>query len=274
MPFPMPTDSASQTSHPAVLRSLVGLAERDPQPMLAPFQSLVSAYQYLPLYALVDRYLPTGGAVLDWGCGSGHFSFFLVRSGFATTAFSLEADDYGLRDRHAGDAHFHFDQAPQGDPTRLPYRDRQFDGVVSVGVLEHVREYGGDERLSLQEIHRILKPGGHFICYHFPNQGSWIEWLAARLPGKYHHPYRYTASDIRALCQEAGLHLRATRRYGFLPRNQWARLPRPLKNAAAIAQLWHQVDGGLSRCFAGLCQNHWFVAQKPTDSAEIDQMVF
>jgi len=48
-----------------------------------------------------------------------------------------------------------------------PYLDK-FDAVVSVGVLEHVKETGGSEIGSLREIFRILKLNGYLSVTTFP----------------------------------------------------------------------------------------------------------
>ncbi|MBI4355781.1 MAG: class I SAM-dependent methyltransferase [Candidatus Omnitrophica bacterium] len=47
----------------------------------------------------------------------------------------------------------------RGDVVRLPFQPGQFDGVIAKAVLEHVE----DARSAVQELHRVLKPGGH--CY-------------------------------------------------------------------------------------------------------------
>lgn len=43
-----------------------------------------------------------------------------------------------------------------GDVTAVPAASAQFDVVLCIHVLEHVR----DDRKAIQEIHRVLKPGG------------------------------------------------------------------------------------------------------------------
>ena len=237
------------------------LMEIAKQPMgagLYQFRSLISALQYKKLHNLVSKYVSRGQKVLDWGAARGHFSFYLAKEGYQTTAFSFEQCSYsGLLPPSLQWVH--------GDSTenvKIPFLDSTFDAVVSVGVLEHVREFGGDEILSLKEIHRILNPGGFFICYHFPNRWSWIEGLARCIPGKHYHPHRYTTRQIRDMVTLAGLSLVEVNLYAFLPRNIWNKAPKFLSNSKVVAAIWDFFDRVFERILAPICQNYFFVAQK------------
>ncbi|OLP16486.1 hypothetical protein BST81_21140 [Leptolyngbya sp. 'hensonii'] len=246
-----------------VMQDLIQFQSESAAYELLQFRSLVGACQFLRLYQLWDRYVAKGASVLDWGCGNGHFSYFLMRSGYQVSGFALS--DFPLRlqlQQLSSQFPYTFKQGDPGEPTRLPYAEGEFDAVVSVGVLEHVRETGGTELGSLQEIHRILALDGYFICYHLPNQWGVIDSLAALIPNKYHHPYRYTRRSIEALCQQAGLTIVAMHRYGALPRNLWGALPKPLRNAPWVARIWNGSDEILQYPFSLICQNYFFVAQK------------
>lgn len=243
-----------------ILGELVDRAEREPERGLLQFRSWASARQYRDLYRLVRAHVPAGGTVLDWGAGNGHCSYFLVRAGYHATGFSF----HGLeRQGYLADGGYRFVQGSADDPVTLPFPDASFDAVASIGVLEHVRETGGDEARSLKEIRRVLVPGGVFICYHFPNRWSWIDLMAKRVPGKHHHPYRYTRRSIDALLADAGLDLLSVRRYGALPRNLWHRAPRAIRRSRAMANAWDAVDGTLRPALSMICQNYSFVARKP-----------
>ena len=65
---------------------------------------------------------------------------------------------------------------------KLPYADGSFPAVLSCGVLEHV----ADPDASLDEIRRILEPGGTFYVYKLPNRISYLEAIARRA-GLYYH---------------------------------------------------------------------------------------
>ncbi|HEX7078077.1 MAG TPA: class I SAM-dependent methyltransferase [Candidatus Eisenbacteria bacterium] len=248
-----------------ILGELVDMARRYPERGLLQFGGMVGAHQYRRLYRLLRSLVPEGATILDWGTGNGHFSYFVQRSGRKAAGFSLL--DGAFR-AWLPDPEYSFRQGDEADPVGLPYPDGAFDAVASVGVLEHVRETGGSEEGSLREIARVLKPGGVFVCYHFPNRWSVIDALARRVPGRHHHVYRYTRSDIVALALRSGLSLERVERYGILPRNFSARLPGALARSKGVAAAWDFVDGALAAPLSMFCQNYLFVARKDPKSNE------
>lgn len=247
------------TDDDALLLELIDRSERTgaywPQ-----FRSLAGARQYRRLHRLVTRFVPPGGHVLDWGTGNGHFAFFLARGGFRVTGFSVEPKSQAA---WLDDPYDRYVAGDPLEPVRLPFADATFDAVGSVGVLEHVRETGGREDLSLAEIARVMKPGGVFVCVHFPNRGSWIDFMARRAPGRHHHDWRYGRSDIRRLALGAGLELLAIERYGLLPRNGLANLPPALLRSPSVANAWDGLDRALGAALGPICQNWAFVARRP-----------
>jgi SAM-dependent methyltransferase len=250
-PF-VPNDSA-------ILAELASLA-RGGAPEMLQFGSLAAAHQYRALYAHWRRHVPANAQVLDWGAGNGHFSYFLARAGYRATAFSFMPF---LFESWLPPGPFEFVAGSEREPVRLPFADASFDAVASIGVLEHVRETGGNEPGSLAEIARVLRPGGVLVCWHFPNQWSWIDLFARQLPGKHRHLYRYTRGRVRELVAGAGLELIETSRYGVLPRNTLHRWLGPARDARWTAELWDALDAVLSVPFNAIAQNHWFVARRP-----------
>jgi SAM-dependent methyltransferase len=232
------------------------------------FQNLLTGSLYLPLYQLARRHAKPGMSVLDWGSGNGHFSYFLLRAGLNVTAFNLSSHrnplENLLKTRFAGRYRMCYGDA--NDPVTLPFADQSFDMVVSIGVLEHVRETGGNEVASLQELNRVLRPGGRFLCGMLPKRYSWIEFLVRNFSrGKYQHVYRYTARDIHGMLERSGFELIELGTHGFLPRTI---LNRPalagVTNRVRVATLFNSADRLLVQSLPPVAQNFMLCASKPS----------
>jgi SAM-dependent methyltransferase len=182
--------------------------------------NLRSAPQMLEYGAIVDRIAADApGAILDWGCGLGQVSDMLLRAGLDVTSFDYRPD--------APDAVVALERYPNvraylsSDPRALPYADDAFDAVLSCGVLEHVRDPGA----SLDELARVLRPGGVLYVYKLPNSASYLEWVARRLGprlGMYYHGAEpddrlYTPASARDLLERHGYEVGELRLANMLP---------------------------------------------------------
>lgn len=124
----------------------------------------VSAWEYDPKIREIIAQ-KGGGLFLD--CGAG------LRREFLPNVVNLEIVDYSSTD-------------VLGIGEHLPFATDAFDGVISVGVLEHVK----DPFLCAREITRVLKPGGVLFC-----AVPFIQPLHA-YP---HHYYNMTAQGLANL---------------------------------------------------------------------------
>lgn len=254
------------SSRRRVSETFAALRRDDSSGVIEQFRSLAAAHQYRRLYELTERHVAPGARVLDWGCGRGHFSYFLVKNGFRVTAYSFEHPPEIFAALTAAERErLTFVRGGLDETRRLPFSAGQFEAAFSVGVLEHVREIGGDERSSMAELRRVLAADGVLICCHLPNRYSYIEAISRRLASRRargdFHPYRFTDRDIRDLCREAGFTLLEMGRYGFLPRNSLNRLPATLRDAPVVAAVLDHGDALLERLFSPIVQNYYFVAR-------------
>ncbi len=114
-----------------------------------------------------------GGRILENGCGVGMYLERLQTLG--GRAFGLEFDfDRAAQARRRATA------VVNAAGENLPYPAGTFDLVLSHEVLEHVQ----DDRRSLEEIVRVLKPGGRLILF-VPNRGYPFETHGIYWRGKY-----------------------------------------------------------------------------------------
>ncbi len=223
------------------------------------FENIATQGQYRHAYAIAARYIAKGQRVLDWGCGNGHFSFFLQSLGARVTGYSFEAMPRCM----VGAPEFTFIPGNEREPRRLPFGDAAFEAAVGVGVLEHVWETGGDERASLTELARVLEPGGTLLTFHLPNRSGWIEKVGHRIAPKRHfHRRKFDAAEIRALWAESGFEITSIGRYNALPRAGLHRLPAILRHSRTFAAFYDAIDSIITTIAPMVCTNFFVVAKK------------
>jgi len=118
----------------------------------------------------------TTGRLLDAGCGTGNETVELLRQAPGLSIYGIDVSRDALTiavDRPETVKATFYCSALE----RLPFPDAAFDYIASHEVVEHVE----DPAVVLQELHRVLKPGGVCVIA-TPNGASlWIEHLRQRL---------------------------------------------------------------------------------------------
>src|ERR1051326_4731206 len=132
---------------------------------------------------------------LDVGCGTGANLQMLAKFGVAEGVdVSMEALEFC---RARGLA-----KVKQGAAEALPYEDASFDVVTGLDVVEHL----DDDLTGLQEMRRVLRPGGRVLLF-VPD----FMFLWGVQDDISHHRRRYTLSALKGRLHEAGLRVeRAT----------------------------------------------------------------
>jgi len=170
--------------------------------------------EYRAIVARIEHDRPR--RILDWGCGWDQVTSLLLERGLDATAFDYEAGleregVYPLPRYPAIQAY------PSSEPVELPFESDSFDAVLSLGVLEHVAH----PHDSLEELKRVLIPGGTLYVYKLPNRHSYLEQLAKLLGLYYHgaepHDAVYTKRSALELMRAHGFEIREFRRANMLP---------------------------------------------------------
>jgi ubiquinone/menaquinone biosynthesis C-methylase UbiE len=154
--------------------------------------------------------------VLDWGAGYGQMTRRLHAAGIDVTAFDYREDlDGPSVEQIEGLPEVQTYVSPE--PVALPFDDDSFDAVLSCGVLEHVSH--PDD--SLDELKRVLRPGGRLYVYKLPNRRSYLERIAKAAGLYYHgklpHDAVYTTGEAAALMERHGYTVREVRYANMLP---------------------------------------------------------
>lgn len=148
-----------------------------------------------------------GETVLDLAGGTGDIALALARTGarVALVDPSSEMMQVGRQRRAAGAVGWVLAEAE-----RLPFAGATFDAVaISFGMrnVTHLRS-------ALGEIHRVLRPGGRFLCLEFSEPAAWLApfyrlWsrtaipiLGATVSGR-REAYRYLIDSIEGFPGQA-----------------------------------------------------------------------
>ena len=137
----------------------------------------------MPQMGLVRRYvarrateMTTRGRAVDLGCGPGYLAVELARGApeLHVTGVDLsdemlaEAEDYARRQDMAQAVSFR-----KGDVQQIPFADGSVDLVVSTLSLHH----WSDPVAVLDEVNRVLRPGGSFLIFDLRRDLSAPAWL-------------------------------------------------------------------------------------------------
>ena len=156
--------------------------------------------------------LRAGDRLLDLGCGFGRHAYEAARRGARIVACdmaqpelqSVLATATAMRDAAEIAPTLSF-TAVGGDATCLPFADDSFDRIIASEVMEHVP----DDRAALDELVRVLRPGGTIaitVPAELPERICWKlsdEYHAPKVVGG--HVRIYSRSALRSKMEAAGL---------------------------------------------------------------------
>lgn len=219
-------------------------------------------------------------AVLECGCGPGGILAEINAGGnlLAGVDINFNALSTAKNARAAGR------NLVQADIERLPYKNDSFDITYCVGVLSYLES----DRRAIEEICRVVKPGGNIIIavpglvtlgkildpYYY---SAWIigkawQCLRRHRHGRSANGDRYTAEMIRRyrygeldrLYRECGLRKIRSACVSFGPPTFWRKELVPLRHAIRISEVLARFSNRASLRLLARFANHWVVSlEKP-----------
>lgn len=190
------------------------------------------------------------GTLLEIGCGTA--LHLLPLAGEFARAVGTDLSPEMIRAaRRAADASPSRDRIElRVDPAEelATVDDGSVDAALCVGALEHMP----DPERVLRQVHRVLAPGGTFVCL-TPNGGyAWYRHLAPRLGLDTRHlsTDRFlTAAELKALVAGAGLTLRRLEPWRFISKGDlppaWGAVLTALDRVGALLKVG-SLRGGLA----------------------------
>ena len=108
----------------------------------------------LVLHAIEQTAVPSGSKFLDLGSGPGTYTRILARRGYECIGLDYSHNvTKRAKEKHTTGRYL------QGEAYHLPFRDRSFDALLCVGVLQSLTA----AKTAIAEIRRVLKPKGHLF---------------------------------------------------------------------------------------------------------------
>lgn len=164
------------------------------------FQSEERHWWYLGMQravgSLLSRYLDRGRdlRILDAGCGTGGMLMYLRRFG-SVVGVDVAEDAIALCRRRD------LSQIARASVERLPFGNESFHLIVSFDVIYHRAVV--NDRLALDEFHRVLKPGGLLVV-----RVPAYDWLRGTHDVAVHTRHRYTRRELGGKLHDSGFRIR------------------------------------------------------------------
>ncbi len=131
-----------------------------------PHGQYVYKYEREMIFHLLD--IQKGVSVADIGCGTGIYTHELCLAGAKVTGVDISPEMLAIA-AERNRAHGLMANFIEGDAQALPFTDNTFDCVISITAMEFFQE----PAQCLQEMYRILKPGGHMVVATINSLNIW-----------------------------------------------------------------------------------------------------
>ena len=165
-----------------------------------------------------------GAKLLDVGCGNGAQTVRLLGRFRHVVGLDVVREHLGTFRRALAGLDGANCSPVLYDGARMPFRDGEFDAVLSIETLEHA----ANEQQLLREIRRVLQPGGTLVLsvpnkwWIFETHGAnlpllpwnrvpFFSWLPGPIHGRYARARIYTRRGLVQLLSAAGFRVLLTR---------------------------------------------------------------
>ena len=146
--------------------------------------------EHIERYLFAMGYVKEGDAVLDVACGTGYGTYCLSSKAEKVYGVDISSEAIEYAKGHYGKKNIVF---AEGKAVKLDFPDNSFGVVCSFETIEHLSE----SEEFLQEIKRVLKPGG-ILVISTPNRET---YPGGRSPSAF-HKREFSLSEISGLLEK------------------------------------------------------------------------
>jgi ubiquinone/menaquinone biosynthesis C-methylase UbiE len=194
--------------------------------------ALVVYLRHLFAYETASEILKDRNKIIEIGSGEGYGAAYLSDGPFDISCYDLSAEIAQHANKTYPRNNLHF---AEFDGKRIPQDDNTFDAAISFQVIEHVPNVSA----YLKEIHRVLKPGGIFLCttpnrqYRLkPGQKPWNEF---HLREYYDHELQKEMKNIFQISEVWGIRAKEELQQMEYNRVKNSKNSSPLKNLIPLS---------------------------------------
>lgn len=101
------------------------------------------------------KYLSKTDPILEGGCGLGKWVFYLNKKGYKITGIEWSKETVNTAKLHEPNI-----PIKVGDIFNFEYSDQSFQSYISLGVIEHHKNY----QMALDEAYRVISDNGYMLC--------------------------------------------------------------------------------------------------------------
>jgi len=153
---------------------------------------------------ILDKSLPISGEILEIGTGKGHFALSLARRGYNFVSIDISREEqesarlnlqyFGLEKQVI----FKIE-----DAEHLGFPDQSFDTIFSINVFHHLE----NPLAVLDEIVRLLRPGGEVVLSDFNDKGLEIINACHTYEGRKHDYFKHRLEEAKDYFADKGFEI-------------------------------------------------------------------
>jgi ubiquinone/menaquinone biosynthesis C-methylase UbiE len=151
---------------------------------------------------VLEQARPLESPVLEIGTGKGRFLVRLAKRVRDITTVDISAGEQ--RSARLNARYFNVEDRIRfvlQDATRLPWPDHSFGAIVTMNAMHHIRKF----EPVLEEMLRVVKPGGKLVLADFSPRGFQNIARAHRAEGKIHPREPHSFRDLQQRLRKRGL---------------------------------------------------------------------